>query len=125
MKVTIMFKNNLQLKSRRRSLRANQTQAETELWQRLRAKRFFGHKLYRQYSVGNFILVFFCRALGLAIEVNGGQHAECIDYDHERTEYLKSNNITVLRFWNNDVMNNLDGVLTEIYNFVSKTGNPS
>ena len=120
-----MFKNNSQLKSRRRSLRANQTQAETELWQRLRTKRFFGHKFYRQYSVGNFILDFFCPALGLAIEVDGGQHAERIDYDHERTEYLKSNNITVLRFWNNDVMNNLDGVLTEIYNFVSKTGSPS
>lgn len=87
----------------------------------IKGKRFFGHKFYRQYSVGNFILDFFCPALCLAIEVDGGQHAERIDYDRERTEYLKNHNIVVLRFWNNDVMNNLDGVLTEIYNFISKT----
>jgi ATP-dependent helicase HrpA len=101
-------------------LRETQTEAETALWQRLRAKRFFGHKFYRQYSVGNFILDFFCPALSLAIEVDGGQHAERADYDQERTEYLKNNGIVVLRFWNNDVMNNMDGVLTEVYDFISK-----
>jgi len=116
-----MFKNNLRLKDRRRLLREHQTLAETELWQRLRAKRFFGHKFYRQYSVGNFILDFYCPKLFLAIEIDGGQHAENIEYDRERTAYLKSNKITVLRFWNNDVMKNLDGVLSEILSFVEKT----
>ena len=115
-----MFKNSLRLKPRRRSLRENQTEAEGVLWQRLRAKRFFAHKFYRQYSIGNFILDFFCPSISLAIEVDGGQHADRVDYDRERTAFLKANGITVLRFWNNDVMKNLDGVLTEIYNFISK-----
>ncbi len=118
-----MFKNNLALKSLRQSLRESQTVAEKELWQQLRAKRFFGYKFFRQYSVGKYILDFYCPALSLAIEADGGGHAERVDYDQERTNYLKLNNITVLRFWNNDIMKNLDGVLSEVHNWILNNSN--
>ena len=109
-----MLRNSLKFKTRRKSLRENQTEAERLLWERLRAKRFFGYKFFRQYGIGNYILDFFCPEISIAIEVDGSQHAEQIEYDKERTEYLKNNNITVLRFWNNDVMKNMDAVLTEV-----------
>jgi very-short-patch-repair endonuclease len=108
------FKNSLLLKIRRQSLREEQTEAERLLWQKLRAKRFFNYKFYRQYSVGNYILDFYCPAIYLAIEVDGSQHVDQADYDKERTNYLRENNVTVLRYWNNDVMKNINAVLEDI-----------
>ena len=95
----------------RRELRKNQTAAESFLWNQIRAKRFFELKFKRQYSVGRYVIDFFCPENNIAIEIDGGQHADNIDYDNERTEYLNALGIKVLRFWNNDVLNNLDGVL--------------
>lgn len=103
-------------KERKRDLRRNQTEAEKALWKHLRNKGFLGLKFFRQYSAGDYILDFYCPTRKLAIELDGGQHAtdETKKYDKTRTEYLKSLRIKVLRFWNNDVLQNLDGLLEEI-----------
>lgn len=82
-------------------------------------------RFLRQYSVENFILDFYCPLIRLAIELDGGQHAEHQQYDTERTTRLQSHDITVLRFWNNDVINNLNGVLETIYKKVLEARNPS
>jgi len=75
-----------------------------------------GFKFFRQYSIGHYILDFFCPVLKLAIELDGGQHGQGAQvlYDKKRTEYLNKNNIEVIRFWDNDVLKNTEGVLLEI-----------
>jgi len=105
--------NSEDLKERRRSLRRLQTDAERKLWQVLRGKQMEGARFVRQYSVGSYILDFYCPALRLAIEVDGSQHIDN-DYDTKRTKYLKEKDITVIRFWNNDVLQNLNGVYEKI-----------
>jgi len=109
--------NNKNFKERRRALRRLQTDAEKKLWSILRNKRIRDLKFFRQYSVGNYILDFYCPKIRLAIEADGGQHVEN-DYDEKRTAYLKKQNIFVLRFWNNDILNNLDGVYAKILSVV-------
>lgn len=108
--------NKTGFKDRRRELRRNQTDAEMALWKKLRNKGFFGLKFFRQFSVGAYVVDFYCPTYKLAIELDGGQHAkeENKEYDDVRTEYLKSMRIEVIRFWNNDVLRNMDGVLKEI-----------
>jgi len=103
-------------KDRRRTLRRNQTEAERVLWKHLRNRGLHGLKFFRQYSVGPFIVDFYCPMLKLAIELDGGQHAEkeTQEYDEERSDYLISVGIEVMRFWNNDVMGNIEGVLEKI-----------
>jgi very-short-patch-repair endonuclease len=105
--------NNQKLKERRQALRKSQTDAEKKLWQVLRNKQLNGLKFFRQYSIGNYILDFYCPEIRLAIEVDGSQHIES-EYDEKRTDYLRQENVFVLRFWNNDVLSNLDGVYTKI-----------
>jgi very-short-patch-repair endonuclease len=107
------LRNDPDLKQRRRELRANQTDAEMAFWTRVRNKQFHGMRFLRQYSVGPFILDFYCPNMQLAIELDGGQHNEPDGkvYDATRSEYLESLGINVLRFWNTDVMQNIDGVL--------------
>lgn len=108
--------NNSDLKDRRRELRKNQTDVERKLWAKLRNRSFHGLKFFRQYSVGYYILDFYCPTLKLAIELDGGQHGEEENrtYDNLRTNFLNTEGIKVLRFWNNDVMNNIEGVLEEV-----------
>jgi very-short-patch-repair endonuclease len=100
-----------------RQLRTTHTDAESFLWAILRNRRFCGFKFRRQHPVGGFILDFFCHEASLAIELDGGGHAEDqqIIYDRERTKLLESMGIRVMRFWNNDVLNNTEAVLTTIY----------
>jgi len=104
------------IKIRRRDLRKNLTDAERKLWSVLRSKQMSGLKFFRQYSVGPYILDFYCPKYRLAIEVDGGQHAEDEQrrHDEKRTDYLKQQNIWVLRFWDNEVLTNLDGVVEKI-----------
>lgn len=104
--------NQKDLLERRRSLRHNQTEAEKVIWNIVRNKQLRNLKFFRQYSAGNYILDFFCPAIRLAIELDGGQHNETKhkEYDDARTEFLNSHNIVVLRFWNNDVLQNMEGV---------------
>jgi very-short-patch-repair endonuclease len=97
-----------------KSLRSNQTEAEARLWYHLRAHRFMGLKFKRQKPVGRYIADFVCCERRLIIELDGGQHSEQVTYDQRRDAWLRSRGYTVLRFWNNDVMQQLEGVLEQI-----------
>ncbi|MDP4028817.1 MAG: endonuclease domain-containing protein [Gallionella sp.] len=97
-----------------KTLRSHQTDAENRLWYHLRANRFMGLKFKRQKPMGSYIVDFICIEQRLIIELDGGQHAEQITYDLRRDTWLRSQGYTVLRFWNNEVMQQLDGVLEQI-----------
>jgi len=100
----------------RRELRNNATPAEVALWKALQGKQLDGFKFRRQHSIGNYILDFFCPSANLAIELDGGQHfsKEGLEYDAIRDEFLRSVGITVVRYANNLIFENLDGVLEDI-----------
>ncbi|MEW6678402.1 MAG: endonuclease domain-containing protein [Pseudomonadota bacterium] len=98
-----------------RDLRGQQTDAEQLLWQILRAKRFLGLKFRRQHPVGRYILDFYCGELKLAIELDGGQHAEHQAYDQDRTRFLEEQGIHVLRYWNNQMLGETEAVLETIH----------
>ena len=103
---------------RARRLRVNMTDAERKLWFALRDRRFINFKFRRQVPVGPFIADFLCYDARLVIEVDGGQHAES-RRDARRDAWLAANHFHVLRFWNNDVLTNLEGVLTVILESLS------
>jgi len=96
-----------------RKLRTNQTDAETVLWDRIRNRQIDGHKFARQVPIGRYICDFVCREKQIVIEVDGGQHNESSE-DAVRDLYLTAEGYRVLRFWNNDVLGNIEGVLTTI-----------
>ena len=100
----------------RRELRNNATPAEVTLWKTLQGKQLDGFKFRRQHSIGNYILDFFCPSANLAIELDGGQHftQEGREYDAVRDEFLWSVGITVLRYANNLIFENLEGVLEDV-----------
>lgn len=97
-----------------KSLRANQTEAEQRLWYHLRAHRFMELKFKRQKPMGRYIVDFVCVERRLIIELDGGQHAEQVEYDQNRDAWLRSQGYVVLRFWNNEIMQQLEGVLEQI-----------
>lgn len=96
-----------------RSLRRKSTDVEARVWARLRNRQIEGAKFVRQLPIGPYVADFVCRAARLAIELDGGQHADSAA-DAERTRVIEAYGYVVLRFWNNDVVENLDGVLEEI-----------
>jgi lipoate-protein ligase B/very-short-patch-repair endonuclease len=98
-----------------RAMRANDTDAENRLWHFLRNRQMNGAKFRRQHPIGRFILDFFCDELSLAIEVDGGQHADAVPYDDARTQWLNERGVDVLRVLNNDVLTNLESVLDTIW----------
>jgi very-short-patch-repair endonuclease len=97
-----------------RKLRNNLTVAESRLWSALRNKQLEGLRFRCQHPVGNFILDFYCPACKLAVEVDGEIHVQQIDYDEARTSELAKYGYKMLRFTNEQVMNNLPQVLEEI-----------
>lgn len=97
-----------------KTLRSNQTEAEQRLWYHLRAHRFMSLKFKRQKPIGRYIVDFVCLEHRLIVELDGGQHAEQVVYDQHRDAWLRSQSYTVLRFWNNDVMQQLERVLEQI-----------
>jgi very-short-patch-repair endonuclease len=97
-----------------RKLRNNLTVAESRLWSALRNKQLEGLRFRCQHPVGNFILDFYCPACKLAVEVDGEIHVQQIDYDEARTSELAKYGYKVLRFTNEQVMNNLPQVLEKI-----------
>lgn len=99
------------MKERARALRVRQTDAERLLWSRLRNHRFAGYKFRRQEGIGGYIVDFVCLDTKLIIELDGGQHSAQIEYDSERSRYLSRLGFMVLRFWNNDVLQNTESVL--------------
>jgi very-short-patch-repair endonuclease len=102
-----------------RRLRVNQTDAETALWNRIRNRQIDGHKFVRQAPIGNYVCDFVCRERLVVIEVDGGQHNESAA-DALRDQRLIADGFRVLRFWNNDVLGNLEGVLATIQTELAK-----
>jgi very-short-patch-repair endonuclease len=98
---------------RARRLRSDATDAERALWRRLRSRSLAGYKFVRQEPVGPYTVDFICREARLIIEVDGGQHADN-RHDMVRDQWLASHNYRILRFWNNDVLGNVAGVLETI-----------
>ena len=98
--------------NRARTLRHSSTDVELRLWNKLRARSIGGQKFVRQEPIGRYIVDFVCRERRLIVEVDGGQHGA--QRDHVRDAWLQEHNYRVLRFWNNDVMGNIDGVLETI-----------
>jgi very-short-patch-repair endonuclease len=97
-----------------RRLRANQTEVEKRLWSRLRDRGLFGIKFRRQVPLGPFVVDFVCADHALVVEPDGGQHASPEAADDRRTAWLESRGWRVIRFWNNDVSENIEGVLQVI-----------
>ena len=104
-----------QIRSRARALRKNPTDVERLLWRHLRMWQLDGYKFRRQQPIGNYIVDFVCLEKRLIIELDGGQHAEQSHYDSERDAWLRDQRFTVLRFWNNDVLMNIEGVARRIF----------
>ena len=96
-----------------RYLRHEETNSEKILWQKLR-NRNLGVKFRRQHPFDKFILDFYAPEIKLAVELDGASHKESKEYDESRTEYLKSQNIEVLRFWNSEVEKDLKNVIKKI-----------
>ena len=97
-----------------KTLRRNLTDAEHKLWYHLRAYRFMGKKFKRQKPIGRYVVDFVCLEEKLIIELDGGQHAESVEYDQERDSWLRKQGYTMLRFWNNELMNEMESVLEQI-----------
>ncbi len=100
---------------RARELRRDQTQTERVLWRHLREARLAGYVFRRQYPIGPYVLDFFCFKHALAIELDGGQHAEPVRRDAERTAWLESHGVRVIRVWDNEVLQNIEGVTEAIW----------
>jgi very-short-patch-repair endonuclease len=90
------------------------TVAEVRLWTRLQRDQIDGHRFRRQVPIGPYVLDFLCVKSRLAVEVDGGQHAVAAEKDDRRTAWLKERGFRVLRFWNNDVLQETDGVVERI-----------
>ena len=99
-----------------KSMRKAMTDAELKLWNELRAHRLMGLGFRRQFPIGKFIIDFACPSKKLIVEVDGSQHAEAsaIEADNARTGFLKQEGWTVLRFWNDDILNDIDAVCQHI-----------
>ena len=97
-----------------RKLRRTSTDAERLLWRHLKAKQLNDLKFRRQEQIGSFIVDFVCYEKGIIIEADGGQHALEKAKDDARTEWLNAQGFIVLRFWNNEILTNIDGVMETI-----------
>src|SRR5690606_2491925 len=98
-----------------RSLRRQQTDAETRLWRLLRDRRIQGMKFRRQHPIPPYVVDFYCHDARLIIEVDGGQHAGDYLRDQARTAFLEAKGFRVIRFWNNQVLTETEAVLGEIW----------
>ena len=108
-----------------RSMRANPTDAEQELWLHLRKRlAASGTHFRRQVQIGPYIADFVSHKAKLVIEVDGGQHAERATYDAERTKVFEAHGYRVVRYWNNDVLSNIDGVLDDTQRAMTATPTP-
>ncbi len=103
-----------------KELRSAETEAEKKLWLFLRNRQLRGKKFRRQHAMGNYILDFYCSECKLVIELDGEVHnaKETLQYDLARTEKLKEYDITVIRFWNSEVINQTEKVLEKIAEYL-------
>ena len=113
----LMLPFNRNLKSRARGLRANSTDAERVLWQKIRRKQLKDYQFYRQKNIGNFIVDFYCPAAKIIVEIDGGQHysGQGAKKDRGRDNYLAGLEFAVLRFSDREVLADIDAVLERIY----------
>ena len=100
-----------------KTMRTNATDAEHLMWQLLRAKRFMNLKFRRQHVIAPYIVDFYCHELGLVIELDGSQHGtnDAIEYDAERTKFLEALDLSVVRYWNYDVLSLTKVVLEDLW----------
>ena len=104
-----------------RNLRTSATEAEQKLWSRLRKGQLDGFQFRRQYSIGPFFVDFICLEAMLVVEVDGSQHAEREDQDESRSTFLRDYGCRVLRFWNFDVISDVDSVVHRIAEMLRHT----
>ena len=104
---------------RARRLRKGGTDVETRLWYVLRNRNLGGLKFSRQVPIGPYFADFLCAEASLIVELDGGQHALAKNYDRKRTTFLQQRGYRVIRFWNNDVLTNVEGVLLTIQTTLS------
>jgi very-short-patch-repair endonuclease len=111
--------------SRARRLRQTLTDAERKLWYAVRGRRLLGYKFRRQVWLGSYVADFVCAERRLIVELDGGQHAEAGAYDGRRTVELMKLGYRVIRYWNTDVLHNLDGVLSDLVKELERERAPS
>lgn len=107
------------IRTRARELRNNLTDAERFLWSHLRLRQLGGHKFRRQQPLGPYIVDFVCLEQRLILEIDGGQHAEQTEYDSKRENWLRAEGFTVLRFWDNEVLTQVENVKQAIWDALS------
>jgi very-short-patch-repair endonuclease len=107
-----------------RALRRNMTDAERRLWTTLRSRRLRNYKFRRQHPIGGFILDFACIEHRLVVDADGGQHADS-DHDARRTTWLEGEGWRIIRFWNNDILDNIEGVQDTILRALDRDDEPS
>ena len=100
-----------------KTMRTNSTEAESLMWQILRAKRFMNLKFRRQHVIALYIVDFYCHELGLVVELDGSQHGtdDGIEYDAERTQFLEALGLKVVRYWNHEVLGQTDMILEDLW----------
>lgn len=113
------------LTTRARHLRQNRTEAERKLWTHISGRKLAGVRFNQQFPVGGCICDFVSRQRRLVIELDGGQHALAAEYDTRRTRFLESRGYQVIRFWNNDVLDNIEGVLKVIEDRLANMPSPN
>ena len=107
-----------------RKLRQQATDAEKLLWKHLRGGRLAGYKLRRQVVIEPYIVDFVCFEPKLVVEADGGQHMEQMEYDLERTEFLQARGYEVMRFWNHEILTDIECVLEQIQNRLIEAPSP-
>jgi very-short-patch-repair endonuclease len=107
-----------------RHLRRRQTDAERQLWFRLRDRRLAGLKFKRQVPIGGYVVDFLCADARLIVEIDGGQHQTQSRADASRTATLEKIGYLVVRYWNNDILSNIDGVLHDILSVIPQELSP-
>ncbi len=115
----------IQTKKLQRTLRKNLTIAERKLWSALRLGQMNGYKFRRQHPFDNFILDFVCLEEKLVIEIDGSQHFELSEKDAQRTRVLEKAGFRVMRFWNNEVMNEFESVKEAIFRALETHPHPN
>ena len=115
-----MLYQNPEQKTLRQKLRNGATDSERKMWSALRQKQILGLKFTRQYGIGKFVVDFYCPTLRLAIELDGSQHMEqaAKEHDEKRTNFINSQAIQVIRFYDNEVLNNLEGVIERLIQII-------
>ena len=111
--------------ARSRQLRASMTDAERHLWSCLSARKIDGVRFNTQFPIAGYICDFVSRVAKVVIEVDGGQHAEDERYDKVRTAVIEAQGYRLIRFWNNDVLSNVEGVVAIIEQVVADRPSPN